>query len=255
MSQASTRSSASSSDASKLPTRNELHIIRKVWHMTGGVLLIVVWEVLQYTQQEMTTLLFSLFSAFLLSEVGRRYIAPLNAVILKVAGPLLRQHEVKQFSGSFFFVLGSLLVTAFTPKLVAILSILFLSIGDPIASFFGIVARSLQSLRIQRLNKSLVGSFFSFLVCSSLTYYVLQYHTLPHPQLQQHMVLLCTAGGLLGSLSELLAPLIGVDDNLVIPVVSGAGLWAALLYLGLSTLEWADQSVLTRVLGRVHTEL
>lgn len=201
----------------------------------------------------MTTVLFWMFSGFLVSEVGRRYIAPLNSLVIKLAGPLLRQHEVKQFSGSFFFVLGSLLVTAFTPKVVAILSILFLSIGDPVASFFGILTRNMQSFRVQKLNKSVLGSLAAFLVCFGISYSVLKYHTSPNPTLDSHIILISVAGGLLGSLSELLAPLIGIDDNLVIPVVSGVGLWSVLVYLGLQSLEWVDHSLVKYIV--THEEL
>ena len=100
------------------------------------------------------------------------------------------------------------------PEKLALLSIFFLVFSDPVSSFFGIKYGKDKILK----NKSLQGSVAGFCVC----YLISLIYCLVHSQAGISILGFSLLAGVIGSLSELLS--VYIDDNLTIPVASGAGL-------------------------------
>ncbi|KAL6048226.1 Diacylglycerol kinase [Balamuthia mandrillaris] len=122
---------------STLASTNDLHLLRKLWHVLGGTAIALSYE-WWLSWGQCSALLGILFLCLVLVEVGKSHKSNLSTVVLKISSPLLRKHEVTGLSGSFYFMFGCLVVVLLFPKYIAVLSILLLSVGDPIASAVGI---------------------------------------------------------------------------------------------------------------------
>jgi diacylglycerol kinase (CTP) len=170
------------------------------------------------------TLLGSLLGFSIVMETIRLKMPVLNEKIVRVWGPFMRESEVNRVSGMPFYIASMLLAIAIFPKPVAILSILYLACGDPIASLFGIVYGH-KSIRLAS-GKSLIGTTAGIVTCALVTFVFLKTIAVTGPAL----LVLPVVGGLAGGTAELLP--VEIDDNFTIPVVSGFVLWLAFIVMG-----------------------
>lgn len=138
-----------------------------------------------------------------------------NQIVLKVLGPFMRKSEESGFSGLPFYALGAGLSILFFSKHIALISILFLVFADPIASFVGVNLGKDKILP----NKSLQGTMASFFVC-----YLVSFLYIAELGVENfNLIVFSLCAGVVGAISEL-ASAFNIDDNLTIPVISGAGL-------------------------------
>jgi dolichol kinase len=136
----------------------------------------------------------------------------------------MRACEVNRLSGIPHYLAATILAISIFPKPVAILSILYLALGDPIASLIGILYGS-EGPRFAS-GKSLVGTTAGVLTCALATGLFLK----TSPVSSLNWMLLTVVGGLAGGLAELVP--LEVDDNFSIPVISGFVLWLAFILIG-----------------------
>jgi diacylglycerol kinase (CTP) len=201
--------------SSSLKARNDVHLLRKAWHMGTGVTGLAIYHILDF-DSESTGLFFVLFALFGLAvEFVRLRYSAMNTRILKVLGPFMRDSEKDSVSGLPFYALGVGLSLLLFEERVAVLSILFLVFADPIASLFGILFGKDKILP----NKSLQGFVAGFCVC----YLLALTYSLYYAGAEFNVLIFALIAGLVGALSELLSAW-GVDDNLTIPLFSGFGL-------------------------------
>jgi dolichol kinase len=128
-------------------------------------------------------------------------------------GPLLRDHEknIHTAPGAFWFLLGTtVLVISFSMDIVRT-SLLCLSFGDPIASAMGIRFGG-PKIQLRHGNKSLVGCCACFITCVTMSALCMGI------KYGQGVWILT---GLIATLMEVLSGLIGVDDNILIPLGTG----------------------------------
>jgi dolichol kinase len=158
-------------------------------------------------------------------EYGRLRFPRLNEWAIKAMGPLMRKSEVSKVSGTPFYVGSVLLSVIIFPKSIAILSILFLAIGDPISSVFGILYGDLGP-RFSN-GKSLIGTAAGMGICCLITfvYFVMNQNTIGAS------ALIALAGGIAGGGAEMIP--LDIDDNFSIPLVSGLALWVTYLFVGI----------------------
>lgn len=147
-----------------------------------------------------------------------------NRLAIRIWGPLMRDCEVNRMSGTTYYIAAVALAIGIFPKTIAILSILYLAFGDPVASMTGILYGD-RSIRFSN-GKSLIGTLAGVVVCAAITFVVLGQSTL---QLGQVCVI-SLAGGLAGGVAELLP--LDVDDNFSIPLVAGFVLWLTFILVG-----------------------
>lgn len=145
----------------------------------------------------------------------------LNQATMRVFGTVMRQHESKAFSGLSYLLLGAIILLAFFDRHVITLSLLFLAIGDPLASYVGIRYGRDRILG----NKTLQGTLAAFFACSFIAgvYYYL------NGIMTERLLIVAPVSGLIGAATELI-PVWKLDDNLTCPVLSALGL-TALFYL------------------------
>jgi diacylglycerol kinase (CTP) len=211
------------SPAWRLRLRNDLHITRKIWHCGMGLFMAFVYAV-GTPKPFCILLLVSGLTFFLTAEYTRLRFPRFNKVAIKCMGPVMRSNEVNRMSGSPFYVGSVLLCVLVFPKPIAILSMLFLAIGDPIASIFGIVWGDLGP-RFGN-GKSLIGTAAGMGICAIITFIYLVFTTVPTVP----ALCIALAGGLAGGGAEMLP--LEIDDNFSIPIVSGLALWVAFLLFG-----------------------
>lgn len=205
---------ASRSDSLTFKARNDLHVIRKLWHMGTGLTGLLVYFWLQIGQRPMAISLLVLAAVAFSVEFARLHVKAVNQHVMKLMGPFMRESERNSLSGFPFYALGVGLSLYFFEEKIAILAILFLVFSDPISSFFGVLLGREKILP----NKSLQGSLAGFITCYLVTLFYLN----AYGENSVQALAFALFAGLIGSVSELLS--IFIDDNLTIPVFSGFGL-------------------------------
>src|SRR5580692_7921128 len=97
-----------------LPVRSDLHLIRKIWHMTMGLIIVSVFM----SGISQSTAL-SLLGGFLLwsitMETLRLKNPELNEKCVRFFGPGIRSHEVNKVSGMPYYIASSLFAIAVFP--------------------------------------------------------------------------------------------------------------------------------------------
>lgn len=230
---------------------------RKVLHVSIGFF--VVWLYLSGTQTTaVTPWLMSALIPITTVDWLRHKNASFNRFYVKVLGALMRESEYDGWNGVIFYLLGAWIVLYFFPKDVGVMSVLLLSWCDTAASTFGrLWGRYTPRLR---RGKSLAGSLAAALVGVATSYFfygwlVPTFGPLPGDEgfmfkgvLSLPSVVTDAIGftgeklsisgplalgamslwsGFIASASEVV-DLFGWDDNLTIPVLSGAGICAFL---------------------------
>ncbi|MGE4233414.1 MAG: diacylglycerol/polyprenol kinase family protein [Bacteriovoracia bacterium] len=205
-----------------LPARNELHIARKLWHISTGLIIVTCY--MSGLSQSVGIQILSYLLAFSITMEFLRLKNPaVNETCVRFFSPIIRRHEVNKISGTPYYVASSLVAIAVFPKPVAILSLLYLALGDPISSFFGVLY-SKKSVRIFE-GKSLHGTVAGFIACSLVTWIYLR----STGMYGLNLIRLSLLGGFAGALAELLP--LEVDDNFTIPVVSGFIMWIGFIVI------------------------
>jgi dolichol kinase len=211
------------SPAWRLKLRNDLHLARKTFHCGMGVFMALVY-LLGLPKGMCIGLLFAAFTFFSTLEYLRLKVPRFNAVAIRIMGPIMRTSEITRVSGTPFYIASVLLSVAVFPKTIAILSILFLAVGDPVSSIFGILWGDLGP-RFSN-GKSLIGTAAGMGICSVIAMVSLLFIGVPSHQ----AILISLAGGFAGGGAEMLP--LDIDDNFSIPLVSGLALWLAFIFFG-----------------------
>lgn len=207
----------------RLKLRNDLHLARKIWHCGMGVSMALIYGFGMPKPVAVTILLIAFVFATA-TEYARLKVPQLNKVAIKILGPIMRKNEIDRISGTPFYIGSVLLSVIIFPKLIAILSILFLAIGDPISSIFGIVWGD-YGPRFSN-GKSLIGTAAGMGICCVITFVYMLFSSIPPGP----AFLISLAGGLAGGGAEMIP--LEIDDNFSIPIVSGLALWVTFLFFG-----------------------
>lgn len=132
----------------------------------------------------------------------------LNVSFVCVVAPILKRKEIKTVTGATYMLISSLVCFLLFDKEIAIAALLFLSVGDPFAAWFG---RKTAVLRLG--DKSLFGTVAMFLASVSIS------AILWISPINASLGLL-VLGSATAAITEVLP--LGLDDNLTIPIVSGS---------------------------------
>ncbi|HMN68824.1 MAG TPA: hypothetical protein PKC28_09835 [Bdellovibrionales bacterium] len=205
----------------QLKARNDIHLARRIWHFCGVMVMFTLYWFLN-SRQALTLAL--VMSAFMIGfDVGRLYVPALNRIFSRTFRWVLRQGELDRISGAASMLAGVTLIIFLYPKNVVLLALLFVAIGDPVASYFGIRFGKDKLVG----NKSLQGSLAAFAACFviSLGYYWAM------DLMRERLFIVCLLSALIGAASELI-PVGRLDDNIVFPVLSGTLLYGLFIIFG-----------------------
>ena len=196
-----------------LAKRSELHIKRRAWHITSGVIALTLYYTVEVSLWAFVILAGVIAALGFLLDFKRFKNDRLNTSLNRFFGVIMRESEKNSFSGLPFYALGVCLTFLFFPEKIAVLSFLFLIFADPMASIFGV------RFGKDRLfpNKTLQGTMAAFITCLIVTVVYAGALGVSSPNL----IIFTFFCSIAGALSELLSAF-NIDDNLTIPVVSGA---------------------------------
>lgn len=160
---------------------------------------------------------------FVCVHVLRKRNERFNRMYLESFKFLLRPHEVEGLPGAFYFLLGTLLSLLFFEKPIAVLSILFLSVGDPCASLCGIYFKS----RVFMEGKSVSGTLGCGIACTvaALIYKAIYLNSLEIDYIEEMQIIPFAALCFIVSILAEIGPNSRkhyLDDNLTIPLYASA---------------------------------
>ncbi|MBY0369581.1 SEC59/DGK1/VTE5 family protein [bacterium] len=186
------------------------HTIRRIYHLFMGLgcFALYAWGI----DRKTACWLLILFGIpLLVFDIARLQSPWLRKFALKYFSPIMRRNELLSLSGNSFFILGMTGVVFFFSKNIALLSVLFLAVGDPVAAYVG---TRYGKHRIPG-GKSVEGALANFLVSALVTApFAAFYLGLSGAPL----VAMILAGGLVSTIAELI-PFPG-DDNFSVPLFS-----------------------------------
>jgi len=207
-----------------LPTRGELHLPRKIWHLAMGLFIVGLYLGTGMGRATAVGILAGVFVFALAVETLRLQYPGVNSVTMRILAPLMRSHEVRRFSTVPYYVGAALLAIGLFPKDVAMLALMYLAVGGPMASLFGILFGRLGPRFAS--GKTLIGTCAGVVSCAAVTAIYLSASSLAAPEIAA----LAVFGGVAGGTAELLP--IDIDDNFTIPMFSGLALWLAFIVIG-----------------------
>lgn len=205
-------------------------IARKVLHSSFGF--VSLWLYTQGANQKQVIIpLITVFTVLFVNDYIRFHNPELNKVLVQAFWWVVRESEISHYNGILYYCAGLVWVFSLLPKDISMMSVLLLSWADTAASTVG---RRFGKYTFQiSKNKSFAGAFASFttgvLSCYLLYgYFIPHYPHVNHPgdilwapetsKINLHLfAFLC---GVITSFSECVN-LFNIDDNFVIPVLSG----------------------------------
>jgi dolichol kinase len=193
-----------------LKARTDIHLARRIWHFCGVMFILYLYWKIPADRASLATLVLCL--PLVLIDIARLYVPKLNKIMMALFRPFMRESEKQRLAAISFMLVGASVNIIFLPRVVVPLTLLFLAVADPVASFIGIRYGKDKLIG----NKSAQGSFAAFVVCFALSAGYLYTLDLMH----ERLFIVCLLAGLIGAVSELM-PVGKLDDNFVFPVMSG----------------------------------
>ena len=189
-------------------------LLRKLIHLCN---LIIPFTYLFYFHSKIEALIvlgpITLFA--LIIEYLRTYSYRVKNIFNKYLFAMLRKHEKNgKYTGATWVFIASTISIAVFPKEIAVISLVFMAIGDTTA---GLIGRKIG--KIKYYNKTLEGAFAGFVMC--LIIGLLMDLGLPNIVI------------IFGALSAMIIEIIpvSIDDNLRIPLFSGTIMYTMSFFL------------------------
>ena len=180
-------------------------ILRKLFHLSSLIIPLSYFYLLK-DQRLMMIVLVLLTSISLLIEYFRyNYRGMIRSVFQKQLRELLRDKEIEgQFTGATWMLIGFTFTVLLFEFEIAVLALLFLCIGDSVASIVG------SAFPIGKIwNKSIIGSLAGIILCA--IFGIIINNSLPPT-----LIIL----GAVSAMSIEIIP-IRINDNFTIPLFSG----------------------------------
>jgi diacylglycerol kinase (CTP) len=196
-------------------------------HFVSGLL--VIWLSTEASSKQQFVSALAIFALFVLVvDLIRIHSSAVNAQILKIFRAFVREGEQERLSGMPYYWWGITFSYLVFPDPVASLAVLYLAVGDPAAALMGSFCQSRGWCWKIFEGKSWQGSFAAVVSCGVATYFVWPW-ILDNGNLEgTTRWQMAIVGGLAAGIGELLP--LRTDDNLSLPLVSGALVW---IYLSL----------------------
>lgn len=199
------------------------HVIqwpRKIGHIIASLMIVTIYLFFRGPLSS-KLIIFGCFTAYLtLGDISRLIWPKINAQVLRDMGRYMRKEEATKLNGMTFYAISTFLVCLLFPKGIAMLSVLFLGLGDSLAS---VVGTRWGRHKFGRFSVEGSLTFFATCFLISLLYPVLT------PTFSGSIWLFALVGGLIGMISEWCS--YRLDDNFVIPLASALLLLTTVTFL------------------------
>lgn len=205
-------------------TRDNLQLGRRLFHMSAGTAIATLY-LLFVDHQQIVYIIGGCACLMYMFEQIRIAYPELSHHFEWLAKILLRSEEQMKESAAVPYMMAILLTILSFPKVVAVIAIYTLAIGDPLAAIIGI---RFGKHKIMAGKKSIEGSLTFFVISTGLAISVLSIHTSPSDLIVYGAALTI---GSLGTIIELLP--IRLDDNITIPISTAIIGWIACAMSGI----------------------
>jgi len=201
----------SSSESDALFHLKETNYFRNLWHMSMGLIGVLLYEFVLTRGQAMTILL-SIFTVFASLEISRRFSSTWNDFLVdKVFGIIARPNERFRINSATYYLSAMTLMTALAPKEAVEAGLLILAFGDPAALLAG---KRWGRTKLWR-EKTLVGTSAFFFVSG---FVCLVFFGLAKPEMAMFKIIsLAVIVSAAGAITELFSQ--RINDNFTIMVV------------------------------------
>lgn len=199
---------------------SRVNVRRRAQHALTGLLVAALAEWTGEGSRAFDVAVLAASCLFLYAAHRARLVVPaFRRWVEREFGPILREHELTQLPGAFYFLLGCLVCAAAFEKRVTVAAILCLGLADPAAAVVGTL---FGRRRVGRAGKTVEGCAAAAAAGSAA---VMAYScTFAAPSARSAAWAL--GAGAAAAASEALCPP-AVDDNVAIPVAVGAFLTLA----------------------------
>lgn len=213
---------------------DNFNYVRKLFHLIGLVVPfgyffnlldgISPWQFKETTRSIIFWITGSVTVVFFVIEFLRFRFKFWQDLFVKVAGPMLKGKELDKMHGSVPYILALCIVVGFFPREIGILSVLFLTFGDPAAALIGGkygTIRFYNGKSLQGTLGGMAGAFiagFVFLFLISIAHYPSEYVLWDIHGIRPENWVILIIGSIVALLIEFVSHEGFLDDNLTIPV-------------------------------------
>ena len=191
-----------------LAPETDSHLPRKLFHILAASIIPTLYYLEIFSWPVSAALVCSVALVWGGADWYRLHHPGFNEFALGVLGPLLKTKEAKEVTSSSHMLIASALVILFMEKEIACASLFFIAMGDPAAA---VVGKRFGKIRFKS-GKSLEGTLAMFAVCLGVGLALIP------------SALIAVAGALAAALAELY--IVGLDDNLAVPLLSALAMTA-----------------------------
>lgn len=195
-----------------VPSLRPTNYRRSLLHVASGAFAVFSIEVLPWPVLLGIAVAWAAFAWS--CEVSRRLSPRINALLMKVFGPVAHEHESHRVNSATWYATALLLLALTHEPLWCVAGVAVLGVGDPLA---GLIGRRFGKIRLMH-GRSLEGTA-AFFVSGTLVTFAL--FVAFHGVGVGPALLLAAAAGLAGAIAELVS--LRVDDNFSIPLSAAAG--------------------------------
>lgn len=204
------------------PERHKLQWRRKFFHAGNGMLFLYLFCFAGLSRSFLLAFGFGFMMLALTLELIRHISPAFNKIICKPFAPIMRSHEEHSINSATYYIVAMYLVYVFFPVNVAMLTLLYVAIGDPVA---GIVGTRYGRHRIKP-GVSWEGFLACFATCTVLTAVFSNLAFAGIYMSGVSLVVFSLTAGLIAALAE--SSFKNIDDNLVIPLFSAPSVYLLL---------------------------
>lgn len=207
-----------------LPTRKNLQIARRLFHLANGVTVATLYW-LSFTHAQAIHILGTIACLLYIAEQIRINYPEKAQKFVPITKFIMRAEEQLKESAMVPYAFAVLLTIITFPKPLALIAIYTLAISDPLSAIIGIKYGKRRVVQ----HKSIEGSLAFFTSCFIICFIVLG-ASLSIPTFT--LLLISIIISLAASLCEMLP--IRIDDNLTIPLFTASFAWIIVLFFGIS---------------------
>lgn len=206
-----------------MPSLRPTNWARSAMHLTSAAVAIAVIEGLWAHPRAVIAIAVAWAAAGWAMELGRRSSPRINALLMRLFGPVAHAHETHRINSATWYATALVLLALLQMPAVSAIAVGILGVGDPLA---GLVGRRFGRTTLVN-GRSLEGTATFFLSGALVAFGLLRVF---HASLGVGPALAIAAlAALLGALAELFSR--RLDDNFSVPVSAAAGAALALALL------------------------
>lgn len=207
----------------KFPTKFEPHVLRKLLHVVSGLGIVLIYLFTDIEATLFSYIVLGLSAVFTIIEILRLKFDGINQVFISSCRHILRDTEVKGFTGTPLFLLGIGLCFLLFDEQIALLATIILSLADPISSFIGIRYGS----RKIRCDRTFEGSY----ACFMMTFLIVAIYGFLYLPLSLKILIFAFIIAIATSIIELLST--RIDDNFTLSFFSACTMALTNILVGL----------------------